>query len=78
MVKKKIRSFLNQFISKDMTDDQDIFAGGFVNSLFATQLVLFIEENFDMIIESEDLVLDNFKSVDAIDGFISAKTNKEK
>jgi len=50
-----IRSFLSRFIrNHEIKDDQDIFAAGFVNSMFAMQLVQFIEHQYGFAIESED------------------------
>jgi acyl carrier protein len=66
-IKTKIRSFLARFFKQvHLQDDQDFFALGFVNSLFAMQLVLFVEKEFGLSIENEDLDIDNFKSIDAI------------
>ena len=43
----KVKAFLNQFFnSSEIGDDQDFFTMGFVNSLFAMQLVLFVEKEF--------------------------------
>ena len=43
----KIRSFIAQsFTNIDLREDEDIFALGFINSLFAMQLVLFVESEF--------------------------------
>ena len=58
-----------------MKDDQDIFASGFVNSMFAMQLVQFIEQQFGFDIEADDLDLDNFRSIDAMTRFIERKQN---
>lgn len=44
-----------------------------VNSLFAMQLVLFVEKEFGFKVENEDLDYENFKSLDAIHGFIQRK-----
>lgn len=41
---------------------QDIFALGFVNSLFAMELVMFIEKAFHLTIPNEDLRIDNFRT----------------
>ena len=72
--KAKIRDFLLQYIhNHNLQDDEDIFAGGFVNSLFAMQLVLFVESGFDIQIEDEDLNLDNFRSVNALAHLIDRK-----
>ena len=71
----KIRSFLAKYIQhSDFRDDEDIFASGFVNSLFAMQLVLFLESEFTITIENEDLRLENFKSVAALTRLIDRKS----
>jgi acyl carrier protein len=71
----KIKSFLSRYLrNQDVGDDEDIFALGFVNSLFAMQLVLFVEQEFDVIVENEDLEIENFASVNALLGLIERKT----
>ena len=52
-----------------------MFALGFVNSMFAMQLVMFVEQEFAVAIEDEDLDLDNFRSVDAISSLIERKNS---
>lgn len=44
----------------------DIFARGFVNSLFAMELVVFVEATFGFVIPNEDLRLDNFRTPNAV------------
>jgi len=71
----KIRAFLARHIQNiELQDEDDIFALGFVNSLFAMQLVLFVENEFGVTIENEDLDIDNFRSIKAIAGLIERKT----
>ena len=66
-VKARVREFLvSSFQHHDFQDDEDIFNLGFVNSLFALQLVSFVEEDFEITVESEDLELDNFRNINAI------------
>ncbi len=68
------RSFLRDMIRTDqLQDGDDIFARGFVNSLFAMQLVAWIEKTFQLQIGDDDLDISNFNSVDAIAGFIDRK-----
>jgi acyl carrier protein len=70
----RIRSFLSGYLrDASLEDDEDLFASGRVNSLFAMELVLFVEEQFKVAVENEDLDLDNFRSIDAIVGFIERK-----
>jgi methoxymalonate biosynthesis acyl carrier protein len=72
--KLKIRAFLARFFRKhELKDDEDIFQLGFVNSLFAMQLVMFLEKEFSIRVENKDLDMDNFKTIDSIADFISKK-----
>ncbi|ARU63610.1 D-alanyl carrier protein [Tumebacillus avium] len=72
--KAKIRQFLSRhFKSQELKDDDDIFALGFVNSLFAMQMVMFVEGEFGIRVENEDLDLDNFRTVDAIAALVEKK-----
>ncbi|HEX2058860.1 MAG TPA: phosphopantetheine-binding protein [Actinomycetota bacterium] len=54
-------------------DDDDMFATGYVNSMFAMQLVQFVESEFGITVESDDLELDNFRTVSAIASFVERK-----
>lgn len=66
-----IRNFLENFISEeDFSDEDDIFELGLVSSLMAMQLVLFVEKTLDTRVESEDLDLDNFRSIARMDAFM--------
>ena len=70
----KLTSFVGQYVNiNEITPDLDLFASGRVNSLFAMQLVLFVEKEFDFKVENDDLDYENFKSLDAILGFILRK-----
>ena len=72
--KIKIRRFLSGFFRTDeLSDQDDIFALGFVNSLFAMQLVLNLERDFDITVEDQDLDISNFNTIDSIVAFISRK-----
>jgi acyl carrier protein len=75
--KSKIRAFLSRsFPVLDLQDNDDIFARGFVNSLFAMQLVLFLEKDFEIEIENEDLDLDNFRTINAMTNLIERKLHR--
>lgn len=69
-----VRAFLQKHIgSRAFADDDDMFAGGFVNSLLAIQLVAFIEKEFGVEIEDDDLNLENFSSVNRVTAFVARK-----
>jgi acyl carrier protein len=72
---QKIQEFLSRFFrSREIGLDDDIFALGFVNSLLAMQLVAFVEKEFGVRVEDEDLDLDNFRSIGAISRLVERKT----
>jgi methoxymalonate biosynthesis acyl carrier protein len=66
----QIRQFLAEHIAEPVADEDDIFARGLVNSMFVVQLVAFLEETFDIQIDGEDLVFENFRSVKDIDTLV--------
>jgi methoxymalonate biosynthesis acyl carrier protein len=45
---------------------RDLFASGLVSSMFAMQLVVHLEEAYDIAIVGPELKLDNFRSVEAM------------
>ncbi|MEK3795322.1 acyl carrier protein [Paenibacillus sp. FSL R7-0204] len=73
--KVKIRLFLSRFFRKyELGDEEDIFALGFVNSLFAMQLVMFLEKEFSIRIDNADMDLDNFRTINGMLKLIEMKT----
>lgn len=74
-IQARIKEFLSRFFrNHDLQLDEDIFVLGFVNSMFAMQLVLFMEQEFQITIENEDLEFDNFRTVNAMTRLIECKT----
>lgn len=73
-----IRSFLidNLPIHTDdvvFKDDDNIFEMGFVDSSFAMQLVVFMEEAFHITIIDEDLEIANFSSIARMRALVDSK-----
>lgn len=66
-IKNSIRNFITKHVNTDnFSDCSNIFQLGFINSLFAMQLVNFIEEKFCMTVQNEDLNIENFNCVESI------------
>ena len=65
--KEKIMEF---FISKNKAEnlkyDTDLFKGGFINSLFALEMVVYLEKTFKIKIKNKDITEQNFKTIDNI------------
>ena len=73
-IKQQIRDFLTRFFrDHKLSDDEDIFATGYVNSMFAMQLVQLVETTFGIAVESDDLEMDNFRTVNAIAALVERK-----
>jgi len=69
-----IREFIARHVrDHELREDEDIFATGFVNSMFAMQLVNFVETTFGFTVESDDMDLDNFRSIAAIAALVERK-----
>lgn len=51
-------------------ENQDIFSLGFINSLFAMELVMFLEKEFSIVIPNEQMQIDNFRTVTAMTGLV--------
>lgn len=60
----QIRAFIEpRFPGRSWTDDDDIFALGFVDSMFAMEVVMFVERTFAVTVPNDELHMDNFRSV---------------
>ena len=69
-----IRNYILENINvPDLDDDFDIFTAGIVNSLFAIELMTFLEKSFSIKVTMDDLDMENFKSVNATSQFVQTK-----
>jgi acyl carrier protein len=71
---EQLRAFIQGHLHVDsLEDDKNFFSSGLVNSLFAMQLVLFVEKTFSIKVEIEDLDIANFSTLRAIAAFVEKK-----
>ncbi|MBR5270573.1 MAG: acyl carrier protein [Clostridia bacterium] len=59
---------MNFFIEKGhkIEADTDLFKGGYVNSLFALEVVMYLEKEFGIKLKNKDITEKNFKTVKTI------------
>ncbi|MEV4714170.1 phosphopantetheine-binding protein [Micromonospora sp. NPDC049374] len=70
-----VAAFLQQrFPQVEIAHDEDIFALGLVNSLFALELVMFVEKTFGFTLPSDEMRIDSFRSIDAIGALVGRQT----
>jgi len=73
-IREAIRGFISQAVKLEkLGDDDDLFESGIVNSLFAIQLMTFIERTFGIEVQMDDLDMKNFKSLNATTAFVLRK-----
>ena len=68
-----INFFKEKLPNITLTPDEDIFDQGLVDSLFALQIVSFVEDSFAMECDDEDLELSNFCSINNLIQFVTRK-----
>ncbi|HET8643091.1 MAG TPA: acyl carrier protein [Pseudonocardiaceae bacterium] len=75
-VKNQILNFVRgRYPQADIDESQDIFSLGFVNSLFAMELVMFIEKTFSVTIPNDELRIDNFRTANSMTELVARLTN---
>jgi methoxymalonate biosynthesis acyl carrier protein len=65
-IEEALLSFLTERVKTEVSSDEDLFASGLVSSMFAMQLVVHLEEEYDIAIIGPELKLDNFRTVQAM------------
>jgi len=75
---KRVREAVTRFLLSSinltkLNDEDDLFESGIVNSLFAVQLMTFLEKTFSIEVGMDDLDIENFKSVNATTAFVLRK-----
>jgi acyl carrier protein len=73
-IREKIREFILSTINlPDLTDTDNLFESGIVNSLFAVELMTFLEKTFAIEITQDDLDIANFQSIANAAAFVVRK-----
>jgi acyl carrier protein len=76
---ESIKKFITEnFLFGDdsqIKNDTPLFEKGIIDSTGVLELVSFIEENYKITIQDDELVQDNFASINAIEKFLQNKLN---
>ncbi len=76
MYAEKISEYIMMNTNLNSIDyNLDIFEEGLVSSLFAIELMTFLEKNFEVKVTMDDLDMENFKCVNNIVMFVENKRN---
>jgi acyl carrier protein len=69
-----ISSFLPDVDEEEIDSDYDLLANGVVDSLGLLTLISWVEDQFGISVEDDDLSPDKFRSVDAIATYVREAT----
>lgn len=76
-VERSVREFLQEVVSVPGADviggDESLLDSGFLDSAGIFQLVAFLEERFRLSIADEDVVPENFDTIDAVVALVTTK-----
>lgn len=62
--------------SASLTDETALLTGGILDSIATLQLVVVLEDEFDVSLEAHEVSVDNFDSIAAIVGLVGAKLGR--
>ena len=69
---KRIRRFVDEQLL-DFQFDGDPLADGMLDSLAIEQLIGFVEDTFDITLDDEELIAENFASIEAVATLVDGK-----
>lgn len=76
-IREKIKTYVLQsaYSETEIQDSTLIFKEGFFDSMGFVMLISFLDESFGIAVIDEELIEENFESIDAITEFVTRKTN---
>jgi len=76
-VREKIKGYLfqSEYSETEIRDSTLIFKEGFFDSMGFVMLISFLDESFGIEVTDDELIEENFESIDAITGFVGRKLN---
>ena len=76
-IKEKLNKYVQDTAFTDLDKIEDntlLFEEGILDSMGLISLITFLEETFNIKINDTDLELENFKSIEAMTGFVESRS----
>ena len=70
-----VKEFMFDNAEQEIDNDTPLILDGIIDSLGIFDLISFIENQFEVKLEPDDVVLENFESVNAIKTLVMARNN---
>jgi acyl carrier protein len=72
-IREFVRPMAENMGVRSLSDEESLTDAGIIDSLAIFRLVSFMEETFSVSIADEDIVIENFDSIDKINRLLSSK-----
>ena len=76
-VQERVRRFVMEHFplarERGVGDEDSLLDDGIIDSLGTLELVAFLEREFDIVVDDEDMVADHFESIASIAAFAAAR-----
>ena len=72
-IRRQVSEFIAVELNQKISEEEELFPGGVVNSMLAMRILAFIEGAFQITVDDDDLDVDNFRSVHSISAFVARK-----
>ncbi len=69
------KHLIGKFKTDSLETDESILEQGLLDSAGIFELIIFLEKEFEITVEDEEIVPDNFDSVDTISAMVKTKTS---
>jgi methoxymalonate biosynthesis acyl carrier protein len=70
-IEREIQGFLADRTKTVVPIDQDLFASGLVSSLFAMELIVYLEQAYGIVLVGDNLKLDNFRTIERMTALVT-------
>jgi len=75
-IQQEVRTFIANDLGREVervTDGDSLLEGGILDSLGVLSLVGFIEKHYGIIVSEDEMMPENFDSIDAIAAFVNGR-----
>ncbi|MBC3759107.1 acyl carrier protein [Hyunsoonleella sp. SJ7] len=67
------KELANEYIEDGLDATDDLLGSGILDSMAMVRLIAYVEETFEIKVDPEEMIIENFMTVEDISNFISSK-----
>jgi acyl carrier protein len=80
-IEREVREFISKELARELDtirDDESLLEAGVIDSVGVLSLVSFIEHRYRIAVTDDEMMPENFDSIEAIAGFIARRREPER